>query len=743
MKKESVNTFNEGLNYDLNPITTPNNVLTDTINGTFITFNADELALQNDAGNTKIMIPGTESNPEYVKLSDGFFPLGMKEYGGILYIVSGKYPTEIPIQFVAGASHTVNNFYFNISGTITLYYKCLVTNTDATLPLESTTNWEFIGVAKDFINKYGEIEFGSYPSPEIYTQGTVGAALELNIDSTETTFVDDIYKVNIINNIEFKAGEYVTFTATDLDSTNISYKEFDANVMVDYHKHIYKVRLLQQLTNGFIDLTDDVWIKYAKFKGGSIDGDFWFNDTNFKYYCPSNFKGKLAISVDLEDLDEFYIDSTNITYDETGYHLEINTWVYDSTVNWNINYVYLEYTTDGWLTSNIKRVLLDPVIGEGRLNFDDSYKGKTLQFKITPEFQYSIFSGVLNSQLPTAFMLKHTLEGAMYITNELDNVIVIKETDTLDTGTEIIYTYLTLRNATNTSNLNTLLEESDTDKYQFYYDHASVAVPAYPLAKFTIVDNKPVINHATYNPALTWINQAYIESLAEALIVEYPYDHFSTYTLNTNISLQLDDTVVVVQGSDIETRTVTTYPTTSFTFEVRNGENFTVYVYANEAVQPGSGVTRFISTDTTETWAVVAQPRVWRGFEIFGTTPPLPWGADGLYVGLLQQSAGTIACKYRCLDGAYSLGEQNTTLQIRGGSYTDYISQVPFTTYQQFNESQGFYETDPLLHYDITFSGTTLTGSYINIPVNDSYVMINSLIFKKLYSSIQSEWHYL
>ena len=56
MRKEAVSTFNKGLTYDLNPIVTPNNVLTDAVNGTFITFNGDELALQNDAGNTTINI---------------------------------------------------------------------------------------------------------------------------------------------------------------------------------------------------------------------------------------------------------------------------------------------------------------------------------------------------------------------------------------------------------------------------------------------------------------------------------------------------------------------------------------------------------------------------------------------------------------------------------------------------------------------------------------------------------------
>jgi hypothetical protein len=91
MRQSSINTFSEGLNFDLNPITTPNNVLTDVINGTFITFNGDELALQNDAGNTKIQVPNTE---EFVTLSPGFYPLGIKEYGGVLYIVSGNNTTN-------------------------------------------------------------------------------------------------------------------------------------------------------------------------------------------------------------------------------------------------------------------------------------------------------------------------------------------------------------------------------------------------------------------------------------------------------------------------------------------------------------------------------------------------------------------------------------------------------------------------------------------------------------------------
>ncbi len=79
MRQTSQNTFVEGLNKDLNPITTPNNILTDCLNGTIITYNGNEFILQNDMGNCKV---------ERARLSVGFIPLGMKEYGSIIYVAS-------------------------------------------------------------------------------------------------------------------------------------------------------------------------------------------------------------------------------------------------------------------------------------------------------------------------------------------------------------------------------------------------------------------------------------------------------------------------------------------------------------------------------------------------------------------------------------------------------------------------------------------------------------------------------
>lgn len=79
MRNEATNTWSEGMIKDLNPINTPNNVLTDCLNGTIITYDGNEFSLQNDKGNYPL---------KNCKLDKNYIPVGLKEYAGILYIVS-------------------------------------------------------------------------------------------------------------------------------------------------------------------------------------------------------------------------------------------------------------------------------------------------------------------------------------------------------------------------------------------------------------------------------------------------------------------------------------------------------------------------------------------------------------------------------------------------------------------------------------------------------------------------------
>lgn len=78
-KSRAANVFNKGMIMDLNPMVTPNDVMTNCLNGTLVTFNGNENVLQNDMGNGRV---------ETAYLPEGYVPLGTAELGGIVYIVS-------------------------------------------------------------------------------------------------------------------------------------------------------------------------------------------------------------------------------------------------------------------------------------------------------------------------------------------------------------------------------------------------------------------------------------------------------------------------------------------------------------------------------------------------------------------------------------------------------------------------------------------------------------------------------
>lgn len=78
IRQNTVNTFTGGLVSDLESLSTPNNVLTDCLNGTISTFNGNADALQTDMGNAKIG----------AYLPEGYIPLGSASLDGIIYIVS-------------------------------------------------------------------------------------------------------------------------------------------------------------------------------------------------------------------------------------------------------------------------------------------------------------------------------------------------------------------------------------------------------------------------------------------------------------------------------------------------------------------------------------------------------------------------------------------------------------------------------------------------------------------------------
>lgn len=268
MKKESVNTFNGGLNYDLNPLTTPNNILTDNVNGTFVTFNGDELALQNDAGNSTINV-GTEENPIYVSLSPGFYPLAMKEYGGILYIISrnathlefGSYPSPIYLS----PSEEPNTKVFSIDSSLKLGFDMVA----------SSVNFD--------------------PGTEVQFELTGGTSLPLDLtifsgfNTTTQTWDRKIYKFGIYQQLESSLRDLTQEFSMQNSPTSDNYQYwFDTPTPVYINTSNYKGKLITRLE---LEPIDQFRLKSSVL---SVDSN---NKSNYKWTISLDYLSTCGIQI--------------------------------------------------------------------------------------------------------------------------------------------------------------------------------------------------------------------------------------------------------------------------------------------------------------------------------------------------------------------------------------------------------------------------------------------------------------
>ena len=453
MKQEAINTFNEGLNYDLNPIVTPNNVLTDNVNGTFITFNGNELSLQNDAGNTIInimnandniptFVPGTtytvgsyitttdntnrlrywecvfETNKstidapscwrEYiVRLTEGFYPIGVQEYGGVLYIVSA-------LNIINSSTIYQPTNIYKLNETIqtgldqdipgTFYISLKYNNTSN---LSDATAWKNLGDINSAPN-YNMVEFGSYPSPEKHFNNE-GDALSINLG------INQIYNPKVANELVFSPGEYVTFNST-LDSEYVT----RPNPIAIDPIRLYIIKLYQQLTSGYTDLTQA--IDEAFITSGSTE-PHWLFDPAFKFYCPYLYRGKLLLAIEIQPLQSY-----SLQLQEIDYNLTSNT--YSVILN-----VYATFTNSAYTISvggvivqlSLNGVILDPsnYIVTAPNNTGSEFSGqiiisgisgdnagKLLKYSIVPNFTFS--SGT-NADLPVKYLEQYTINGSIIL----------------------------------------------------------------------------------------------------------------------------------------------------------------------------------------------------------------------------------------------------------------------------------------------------------------------------------------
>lgn len=480
MKKETVNVFDGGLNKDLNPLVTPNNVLTDNLNGTFLTFNGDELSLQNDAGNTKIPVKWDERlSVEYVeggsynsgvivkttndsgetvmfksmkdhntdfiwredgsintdswelfdpvvKLSKGFYPIGMKEYGGVLYIVSANKETN-------------------------------------------------------------QVEFGSYPAP-ILSKGALMPGHDVKITSN----VNDnlLYETILLNDYSFKTGGYATFNSLNADS--VEHLQIPPSKNSEGKKGMYRVRLIHQLNNGSFDLTEDVWEKFFEHKENSgTEKIHWIDSTDgdktFKYLCPNQYKGKLAIIVELDEPPVFKFNLLpTIELKENNYEVTLNNIDYESSDSIHI-------TGFNWILTFPDGTQID-----GTQEYpepEESFPIKVFKeynlvtYEITPKTEYNWES------FPKVFRDKYTLRGTVLLAEKYYSIYLERVSGScrLSTG-EKEYRMLVLYNSSGALGINFENTSGDEKAIAFLLEGHSLTEEEEEnylvLGRYEIVENK-------------------------------------------------------------------------------------------------------------------------------------------------------------------------------------------------------------------------------------------------------------
>ena len=710
MRKDSVNVFSEGLVYDLNPLTTPNNVLTDCVNGTFITFNGDELALQNEAGNTQVqyeevnlikdtnwtlnesttvqvnfqwrvleaihnqftnlvtysenkfqflylsvpqnsiltifneldyklydsteddqlpeqefyllgtrVTPSGETHNVYrkkdtfntnnrvlfrvklfyqdaedlvtitgnVKLPEGFLPIGIKEHGGVLYIVSAK-KTDVSrvARWEPGYIAYLNEFvYYNILDKT--FYRSKSDRNNSLLPLETNDKWEIIGSEEDYINYTGFVQIGTYPSPEFsgLTELKGKEIVYVENDTSEQSQIQpELYRFKTINDAIFKSGRYVVFpdSSNPLNVANLSRYNLGA---VPQDKKFYKLKLYNQLNNGYLDLTLDIWDKYLAHEPTNTE-KYWFRDNTFRYYCPNQYKGKLALRLEIEDLDLFRIKGmTSVQFvpevdPNPGYYiLKINVET-KTSASISAQQYKIKTRLEGeieWSPEQIINLNVDDGdnvfsgIYSENINIDNS--NKIIEYEIKPIFYFEN-TEIEEHLIPNEYVEKYTIRGKRIISTDIE-FIFSEETYECDN-----ISFKKLVKKVSIKNLN--------DEYIDHYFNSSENKYIYILNTETADPDEVVI--ATYTsdvngyPIITpVISEGYVSDINN-MFSSFPINRFNTScqttTITFNFNIPFDTcslTVMSVKQGSVNQLISPTFlqtqgkPMNGFTIEVQPG----------------------------------------------------------------------------------------------------------------------------------------------------------------------------
>lgn len=778
MKQETTNVFQAGLNYDLNPLVTPNNVLTDAVNGTFITYNGNELSLQNDAGNTVINIKSSNKqivpfvintvysvgdvvsttdnvnrircfecvvstsgdtlqtpidNPRWreylVRLTEGFYPLAVKEYGGVLYIISAKNVFKMATDYNPETVYSKGDIVFvagnDVGGIVGMYYESKIYNNDGN-NLSNPDWWTPLGGKYDesiegylSASNFNEIEFGSYPSPEKYTLGDE-ATYSADINAKQ------LYNPKLITDVVFRPGEAVSFTST-LDSDYIS--PITGSDLVRF----YKVKLLQQLTSGYADLTEgtggvntafETWVAES-----SSTYTHWLFDPDFKYYCPYLYKGKLVASLEIEDLQSYEITlpensviftdtysvtiNTEATFIDNIYTIKVDNFIVSATIDGvDIPTEDIDITID---ISTSEKVTATIIFS----NIAAENKGKTLNYSIIPHFIWDGNSDG-NVDLPTYYISKYTNTGSIILLGDIASINLIKTNDVLNSMCSLdnsgwrIYDTLILQNEYNDPinlDFKTILIGNGLKRT----DSNGMLTNPYGYYHLDTGTHKAVFDgwDPIWGVGGTEENKAKIVDLVNQTIVEELDDTCVMAELKVVISGSSDVVVTLDQGGDDY----------SSPYNLTGAKQFTEMIY-NSPIQ----ITITPIDPSYETYTTILSGPGIYNFILVAKLELIQQGVDYNFNYFLQWT-NSIELPDTGMTVKY-FDAFNELLQYP--SVFGYVTDLNINAFLKGTAGEpNDFLPNTYSSYNFTDAGTTISNIYHNIPNIADYININGIIFHR------------
>ena len=341
-----------------------------------ITYNGNEMMLQNDMGNTLIQDSATGN---IMGLSPGFIPVGMKEHGGIMYIASVDKEGNGEIGTIP--SPIIRNVY---KGKTTLNIKQTIpVNQENPLPISN----KLYPADKFIVNLRMSVEKDDIKGANILYK-------ESKLFSDDAADPSDFILQRRVVDSSSESGYTDIYTplisySPDFTDTTIKLQEREKLADLFSTKGVYKMSLLSSNTNG--QKVEESLLNCQVYGDDGERSKYWFIHSNsfqdifpkdlltatlnsdLKQFPSSNKPGKLAVKLETEDVGQF-----GILPRKDGLTVPITFKDYADSVNYITYFPGFYYSTDSGLyidkLSNIR--IIDESTNKDIFNNTDSVEFK-------------------------------------------------------------------------------------------------------------------------------------------------------------------------------------------------------------------------------------------------------------------------------------------------------------------------------------------------------------------------------